>query len=44
MVPDTDQWRVNVVNEITEIKFGDLQVEGFSWNELQEMLHEVCTS
>ena len=44
VVPDNDHWRVNLVNEITEIKFGDLNVEGFTWNELQELLYEVCTT
>ena len=44
VVPENDQWRVNVVKEITEVKFGDLQVEGFTWNELQEILSEVSTN
>ena len=44
VVPDDDLWRLDLANEITEIKFGDLQVEGFTWNELQEILNEVCTT
>ena len=44
MVIDSDQWRINLVNEITEIKFGDLHVEGFTWIELNDMLQEVCTT
>ena len=44
VVPENDQWWVNVVKEITEVKFGDLQVEGFTWNELQEILSEVSTN
>ena len=37
-------WRVNLINEITDIKFGQLEVNGFSQEEYEEILQFACTS
>ena len=41
-VPDSEKWRLDVVNELTEIKYGECVLEGFSMDEVQEMLSDVC--
>ena len=39
-----DLWRVNVIKELTDVKFGQLNIEGFSDDEFKEILHYACTS
>ena len=41
-VPDSEKWRLDVVNELTEVKYGEFVLEGFSMDEVQEMLSDVC--
>ena len=39
-----DHWRLSVVREITDCKFGEASVVGFSREELKTILVNVCTS
>ena len=39
-----DLWRSNVIKELTDVKFDQLNVEGFSDEEFKEILHYACTS
>ena len=39
-----DAWKVHFVNEITDIKFGQLELENFTKEELNEILVHLCTS
>jgi hypothetical protein len=39
-----DMWRVNMIKEVTEVKFGQLSIEGFSIEECEEMLQFACIS
>ena len=41
---DDDCWRVNLIKEITNVKFGQVEVEGFSSDECEEILQFACTS
>ena len=41
---DDDNWRVNLIREITDVKFGQVVVEGFSNEECEEILQFACTS
>ena len=41
---DDDHWKVNVIHELTEVKFGQLEIEGFDDDEREEILRFVCTS
>ena len=41
---DDDCWRVNLIKEITNVKFGQVSVEGFSNEECEEILQFACTS
>ena len=39
-----DHWKLDMVREITDSKFGEAFIEGFSRDELKVILHNVCTS
>ena len=41
---ENEQWKVAFVKEMTNLKFGRLDVEDFSIEELDEMISTVCTS
>ena len=41
-VPEEENWRINFVQELTDIKFGDYEVKGFSPDEINEILRSVC--
>ena len=43
-VPEGEEWRVGLVKEITDVKFGRMSVEGFSTEELNDLLRIVCIS
>ena len=43
-IPENQLWRKEMVNEITEAKFGNLAIEGFTTKELNVILEYVCTS
>ena len=37
-------WRINLIKEITDIKFGKLEVDGFTHEECEEILKFACVS
>ena len=41
---DDEVWRVNMIKEVTDVKFDQLTIEGFSIEECEEMLHFACIS
>ena len=41
---EEDLWRLNVVNELTDVKYGEAEVVGFSRDELKAILLDVCSS
>ena len=41
---EDEQWKVAIIKEVTDIKFGKLDVENFSIEEIDEMISSVCTS
>ena len=43
-IKEEDLWRLNVVNELTDVKYGEADVVGFSRDELKAILLDVCTS
>ena len=43
-IDNADKWRVNFVNELLEIKRNEIEVDGFSVEEIDSMLDYVCTS
>ena len=42
-IPENQLWRKEMANEITEAKFGNLAIEGFTTKELNVILEYVCT-
>ena len=43
-ISEENAWRVNIVKELTDVKFGESYVEGFSRKELDSILNYVCIS
>ena len=41
---DVNHWRVDVIKELTDVKFGKLIVDGFSMEECEEILQYDCIS
>ena len=39
-----NRWKVNLVKEITDVRFGNLQVENFSVEEMEEIQNYICSS
>ena len=39
-----DQWKLNMVREITDCRFGEAFIEGFNHEELKVILANICTS
>ena len=39
-----NRWKVNLVKEITDVRFGNLQVENFSTDEMEEIQNYICSS
>ena len=43
-LPADDEWKIAIMNEITDLRYGLLEVPHFKKSELQEILCYVCTS
>ena len=43
-ISDDNKWRVNIIQEITDLKFGQVKIDGFSIEECDEILQYACTS
>ena len=43
-MPENEAWRVGFVTEITDVKFGEATIEGFSRKELNVILDSICTT
>ena len=41
-IPNGDEWKINVVKEMLEIKSGQLRVVDFSSNEVDEICRHIC--
>ena len=39
-----DNWKIDFIKEITDVKFNQLEVKNFSTEELEEILNFLCTS
>ena len=38
-----ERWRVNMVKELTDVKWGENVIEGFSREELSYIMYQVCS-
>ena len=43
-VPEEEMWKINMVKEITDIKFGEKVLEDFPHDDLEKILHFICTT
>ena len=43
-IPKQEEYRVDVIKEIVDIKNGQLDIQGFDTNELDQILEYVCVS
>ena len=43
-VDDENQYKIDFIKEIIDVKHGNLEVDGFSQDELEELLEFLCTS
>ena len=41
-IPDGNGWRNLLIQEITDVKFGQASIQGFSIDECQEILEFTC--
>ena len=41
---NNERWKIPIIKEIIEIKNGNLEVDNFSRNKLEEMLDYLCTA
>ena len=43
-VDDQNQWKINVAKELMEVKSGSLQLDNFSFKEVEQMMSLICVS
>ena len=42
--PPGESWRINALKDLSQVKSGHFYLEGFNMEEVEEMLHFICTS
>ena len=40
---ESEVWRVDFIKEVVELKYGDLEVQGFTREELETIQEYLCT-
>ena len=43
-VPDHEIWRVEMLKELIEVKWGDVTIDNLEENEINEIIEELCTT
>ena len=43
-VPSSDEWRINLLNELIDVKFGNSLIENLNQEEIDDIIQFVCTS
>ena len=43
-VPDHEKWRIEMVNELIEVKWGKAAIDNFDEPEINEIMNELCTT
>ena len=41
-VPDNEMWRIEMLKELIEVKWGDVVIDNFEEGEINEMIEELC--
>ena len=42
--PDNEQWRLRLVPELLQLRSENMKLQGFTSNEIEDMIHFTCTS
>ena len=43
-VPEEETWKINLVKELIDVKWGEASIADFSTDEIDEILEQICTS
>ena len=43
-IPNAQIWRINFIHELLAIRQGEIEVPGFTSNDISDMLDNVCIS
>ena len=43
-VENDEKWRINVVQELIDVRLGELSIHGVELKEVEEILEHICTS
>ena len=43
-VDEAERWRIDAILELTDVKFNQATIEGFTFEEVDEILGFICTS
>ena len=43
-IPDTELWRIPIIDEILALRSNELTLTGFSYGEMKDILDHVCTT
>ena len=43
-ISENDKWKVNFIREATDVKFKQLEVNGFNPEEIEEIIDYLCSS
>ena len=43
-VPDHDKWRINMLEELINVKWGEVVIEGYEAEHIDYMINEISTS
>ena len=41
-IPENERWRIGLVKELIDIKYGEYEVNGFNFKEIEDILDTVC--
>ena len=43
-ITQENKWRLPIVKELTDVKFNQLSIQGFTRSEIKDMLLDICTT
>ena len=43
-VTEPNRWKINIVQELIDVKWGEKQIEGFDDAQISAIIDELCTS
>ena len=43
-VPNQEEWRIEMLKELIDVKWGDATIDYFDDREITEIIEEICTT